>query len=98
MVTKAQAGTDRLKAVCTTVVKELVDYPDSVVIAATVGGEATAVITVQAVRGDYGKVIGKKGKNVIALRTLLEAIAAKHRMRLMLEIDDGKPQPERQTR
>lgn len=96
MTTKAQTGIDRLTTVCRTIVEELVDHPDSVVITATPGGESSAVIAVRAERGDYGKVIGKRGKNVDALRTLLEAVAAKHRMRLMLEIDDGNPQPVRQ--
>ncbi|MCK7522172.1 MAG: KH domain-containing protein [Ignavibacteriales bacterium] len=35
-----------------------------------------------------GKVIGKKGKTAIAMRTLLTAIAAKEGKRAMLEILD----------
>lgn len=93
MNVEAQTKISRLAKVCRIVVEELVDNPGSVIITPTLGeGETTAVITVRADKSDYGKVIGRQGRNLDALRILLEAISAKNRMRLMLEIDD-KPQP-----
>lgn len=89
MNAEAHTKVNRLAAVCKTVVEGLVDHPDNVVITPTLGnGETTAVITVRVAKGDFGKVIGRQGRNVDALRILLEACAAKFRMRLMLEIDD----------
>lgn len=97
MTPNAQSNIDRLAEVCRTVVEELVDHPGSVLVTPTLGeGGTTAVITVRADKSDYGKVIGRQGRNVDALRTLLEAVAAKHRMRLMLEIDD-KPEQVRKA-
>lgn len=88
-VMTAQTNITRLVDICRTIVEELVDSPGNVAITPTLGnGGTTAVITVRTATDDYGKVIGKRGKNVEALRVLLEAVAAKHRMRLMLEIDD----------
>ena len=85
----AQAKIEKLEMVCNAVLKELVDYPDRVVVTSMMGGGGeAAVLTVRVDRSDYGKVIGKHGRNVDALRVILEAIAAKHRIRLMLEIDD----------
>lgn len=82
---------DTLTMVCHTVVSELVDYPDHVLITSTVGdGASTAVITIRAQKSDYGKVIGRHGRNVEALRTLMEAIATKHKIRLLIEIDDKR--------
>ena len=80
-----------LSEVCYTVVSELVDYPEGVLITQTLGtGSTTAVITIRADKSDYGKVIGRNGRNVEALRTLLEAIATKHKVRLLIEIDDKR--------
>lgn len=84
-----QAKIDRLANVCRAVVEELVDYPEHVAVSSTLGdGKTTAVLTVRAQKSDFGKVIGRGGRNVVSLRTLLEAIAAKHKLRLLLEIDD----------
>jgi hypothetical protein len=73
------------------IVKELVDYPEGVVVQQTVSdGGQTIVLTVRTAEGDMGKVIGKQGRNAQALRTILEAIAAKHKHRVVMEIaEDG---------
>ncbi len=77
-----------------TLVEELVDYPNGVVITETVSdGGNTIVLTVRTKDGDLGKVIGKQGKNAQAIRTLFEAIAAKYRRRVVLEIADKQRKP-----
>lgn len=87
----ATAKIERIATVCRTIVSELVDFPQRVVVTPTLGkGGNSALMTVETDQSDFGKVIGKRGKNMEALRTLLEAIAAKHRMRLLIEIDDGQ--------
>jgi predicted RNA-binding protein YlqC (UPF0109 family) len=57
-----------------TVVKQLVDKPDEV----NVKGEQQIIFELTVGDGDFGKVIGKKGRNISALRTLLFAINAKN--------------------
>ena len=60
-----------------TVVKQLVDKPDEVNVNA-VEGEQQIIYELTVGDGDFGKVIGKKGRNISALRTLLFAINAKN--------------------
>ena len=60
-----------------TVVKQLVDKPDEVNVSA-VEGEQQIIFELTVGDGDFGKVIGKKGRNISALRTLLFAINAKN--------------------
>ena len=59
------------------VVKQLVDKPDEVNVSA-VEGEQQIIFELTVGDGDFGKVIGKKGRNISALRTLLFAINAKN--------------------
>ena len=69
------------------IVKELVDRPEGVEVQQTISaGGDTVVLTVRTADGDMGKVIGKQGRNAQALRTLLEAIAAKYKQRVVMEI------------
>ena len=57
-------------------VKAMVDKPDEVNIDLT-ESENTLIYELKVGEGDIGKVIGKKGKNVGSLRTLLSAATAK---------------------
>ncbi len=67
------------------VVKTLVDHPDEVRIA-EIEGEKTIVFELRCNPEDVGKVIGKSGKTVGALRTLLSTVAARQNRRAMLEV------------
>ncbi len=67
------------------IVKAVVDFPENVNIT-QVEGENTTVFEVRVRREDIGKVIGKKGRTINALRTILNATAAKADKRAMLEI------------
>jgi predicted RNA-binding protein YlqC (UPF0109 family) len=74
-----------------TIVRELVDSPDEVNVAPAVSdGGNTIVLTVRTGSGEVGKVIGRQGKNAQALRTIMEAVAAKYRQRVVMEIADAK--------
>ena len=65
-----------MKELLTDMVKALVDKPDEVDISLT-ESENTNIFELRLGDGDLGKVIGKKGKNVMALRTILSAATAK---------------------
>ncbi len=58
------------------VVKKLVDKPDEVRVNA-VETEQRVIYELTVGEGDYGKVIGKRGRNISALRTLVFAVNAK---------------------
>jgi uncharacterized protein len=74
-----------MKAFIEYVVKELVDYPEQVDIR-EVDGDRVVVFEVRLNPTDVGKVIGKSGRTITAIRTLLTSAAAKHGKRAMLEI------------
>ena len=68
------------------IVKAIVDKPDEVQININ-ESENTIVYELNVGEGDLGKVIGKKGKNVNSIRTLLSASNAKEGgKRAILEI------------
>ncbi len=59
-----------------TVVKQLVDKPDEVSVN-IVETEKQIIYELSVGEGDFGKVIGKKGRNISSLRSLVFAINAK---------------------
>ena len=59
-----------------TAIKLLVDKPDEVKVN-IVETEQRVIYELTVGDGDYGKVIGKQGRNISALRTLIFAINAK---------------------
>jgi predicted RNA-binding protein YlqC (UPF0109 family) len=68
------------------IVKQLVDIPESVNVESTEVDENTTDFTVKVDDNDVGKVIGKHGNTINALRTLLIAVGAKERKKVMLKI------------
>ena len=67
------------------VVKTLVDHPEEIRIS-EIEGERTIVFELRCHPDDVGKVIGKSGKTVGAIRTLLSTVAARQNKRAMLEV------------
>ena len=67
--------------------KALVEYPDQVQVI-EIAGEHASVIELRTAKEDIGKVIGKRGRNAQAMRTILNAASAKLRKRVVLEIID----------
>ena len=65
-----------MKELLVEIIKAIVDKPDEVDISLT-ESENTTIYELRLGDGDVGKVIGKKGKNVMALRTILSAATAK---------------------
>lgn len=67
------------------IAKSLVDRPESVNVV-EVMGEKTTVLELRVASEDLGKIIGKQGRTVMAIRTILNAAAAKLKKRVVLEI------------
>ena len=67
------------------VVKALVDHPEEVTVS-EVDGERTVIFELRCHPTDVGKIIGKSGKTISAIRVVLTSAAAKQGRRAMLEI------------
>lgn len=67
------------------VLPHLIDYPEEVVLTKEEGNKRT-MFRLQLRQSDIGKVIGKHGQTIIAIRNLLAAGAARHGERAQLEI------------
>ena len=67
--------------------KALVDNPDQLEVS-EIAGSDTLVIELKPAREDIGKIIGTKGRNVQAMRTILYAASAKLKKHVILEIID----------
>jgi len=67
------------------IVKNLVDNPDKVKIN-EIGGSHTLIIELSVEKSDIGKIIGKRGKTINAIRTLLMSVASRNNIRVNLEI------------
>ncbi len=75
-----------MKQLLEDIVKAIVDKSDEVNVK-MIEGDSTEIYELTVGEGDLGKVIGKKGRNVGAIRTLLSAAtAAKGGERSILEI------------
>ncbi|OHD50836.1 MAG: hypothetical protein A2096_05300 [Spirochaetes bacterium GWF1_41_5] len=71
------------------IAKRLVDRPEQVTIN-VVEGENTNIIELQVADEDYGKIIGRKGRIVNAIRILLSVCSREERKRWMLDVPDKK--------
>jgi predicted RNA-binding protein YlqC (UPF0109 family) len=78
-------GDEIMKDLITLIAKALVDHPDEVSVR-QVGGNHTKVLQLAVAKADIGKVIGKRGRTALAMRTILGAVSAKDRERAVLEI------------
>jgi predicted RNA-binding protein YlqC (UPF0109 family) len=67
------------------IVQALVDNPEEVSVN-EIEGAQTTVFELIVAKSDLGKVIGKQGRTAQAIRTILMAISAKLKKRMVLEI------------
>lgn len=75
------------------IVRALVDKPDAVELR-TSSAEGTMLYEVKVAPEDIGKVIGRDGRTVNALRTVLSAAAQKKGEKARLEVVDDKRRAE----
>ncbi len=66
----------------------LVDDPDSVVVDSFEEEDGTVVLELQVAEDDAGKVIGRGGRTVSALRTIVKASSVREGRRVLVDVVD----------
>jgi predicted RNA-binding protein YlqC (UPF0109 family) len=78
---------DNLVNLTKQILANIVEFPDELDIRNEVGNNSS-YISIRANRNDVGKVIGKKGQTIHALRTIIRTVANKNEMRSNLIVID----------
>src|ERR1700736_3195877 len=68
------------------IVKNIVDKPDAVVVEAVQGRGRSETVEIRLDPVDVGRVIGKGGRNIEAIRSLVKASAIKEHHRVNVEV------------
>jgi predicted RNA-binding protein YlqC (UPF0109 family) len=79
--------TDRLRDLLTQITKRLVDNPDQVEISANIG-TTVMVFEIAVVKADLGKIIGKRGRTIEAIRMIMMSAAGKCGKRVYVEVKE----------
>jgi uncharacterized protein len=74
------------KALVEYVAKSLAEKPDEVVVEAIERGGGTIAIKVKLADGDVGRFIGKAGRNIEAVRTLVRVASLRDRKRVFVDL------------
>ena len=84
-MTSNHSRSGAMKKMIETIAQALVDQPDRVSVT-EINGLHTSIVELTVAKADIGKIIGKQGRTAAALRTLLCAVSAKGKKRVVLEI------------
>lgn len=76
-----------MKNLIASIAKALVDEPDEVVVT-EINGTQSSVIELKVSKRDVGKIIGKHGRTITAMRTILSAASMKLKKRYILDLLD----------
>ena len=68
--------------------RTLVDDPGEVYVEAFEEDDGTVVLELEVAEDDTGKVIGRGGRTVAALRTVMKAVAVRHDCRVLVDVVD----------
>ncbi len=74
-----------MKNMLLSIVRMLVDHPGDIQLS-QLAGDSTVIFELRCHADDVGKVIGKDGKMVTAIRTLLNGMAAREGRRAVVEV------------
>lgn len=69
-------------------VAPLVEFPDEVEVSSTEAEDGSTLIEVHVNPEDVGRVIGRQGRVIKAIRTLSRAAGSRHDMRIEVELID----------
>lgn len=83
-----------MKELIERIAKAIVDHPEDVAVR-IVEGEGVTVLELSVAQSDMGRIIGKKGRNAISMRTLLSAAGKRSGQNVVLEIIESSPSEHR---
>ena len=69
------------------VLPHLIDYPDEMVLVTSQANKKT-IFKVRLRQSDIGKVVGKQGQTIVAIRNILNAAAARFGEKAVFEIEE----------
>ena len=69
--------------------RSMVDDPGAVVVESFEEDDGTIVLELEVGEGDAGKVIGRGGRTIAALRTVVKASAVKEDRRVLVDVIDS---------
>lgn len=67
------------------VIRQLIEFPDEMMLTEIPGGKTT-VFKLQLRQSDVGRIIGRNGQTIQAIRALLNSSASRHGQRATLDI------------
>ena len=76
-----------MKDLITCIAKAIVDNPEEVVVT-EIKGTRSSVIELKVAKEDIGKIIGKHGRTVVAIRTILSAASMKLKKRCIQDLQE----------
>lgn len=92
---------DAAEELMTQIGRALVDHPDEVSVEAVEPeeGDESTILEMRVAADDVGKIIGKQGRTVRSMRTILAAVGAGHHLRYSLDVveDDEDAADESET-
>ena len=68
--------------------RALVDEPDKVTVDGFDEDDGTIVLELRVADGDVGKVIGRGGRTISSLRTVMRAVASRQDERVLVDVVD----------
>jgi predicted RNA-binding protein YlqC (UPF0109 family) len=74
-----------MKDLIACIAKAIVDNPEEVVVT-EIKGTRSSVIELKVAKEDIGKIIGKHGRTVVAIRTILSAASMKLKNRCIIDL------------
>jgi predicted RNA-binding protein YlqC (UPF0109 family) len=74
-----------MKDLITCIARAVVDNPEEVLVT-EISGARSSVIELKVAKEDIGKIVGKHGRTVVAIRTLLSAASMKLKKRCVLDL------------
>lgn len=83
--TKNHEEIEKGRRLLETLIKDLVDAPERIRVSIT-QGEKTTIYKIECEQRNIGQIIGSKGKNIGAVRTVISSIMARKGIRAIIEI------------
>lgn len=67
------------------IARKFADYPDEVAVV-EIGGNKTTILELRCHKGDVGRMIGRSGRTIGAMRVLMDALTSRAKKRVILEV------------